>query len=359
MVGAGIAGASVAALLGRAGDEVTLVEKAKGQRTSGSPVDVRGGALPVVGELEVSSRLRQCDTGVHRVEFVNERGQVRARAAMRRDTDADIEISRSVLNKVLLDVAGEVAGIAFGESPVALVQDPGGVEATFSKGGSARFDLVIGADGQHSTVRRLAFGPELDYSRPFGLCIATVPVDAALITAPDVVQICNVPRACMSVHPAGGKPIAAFIFRVDAADQPLDIQDQRRILTQHFRHRGWRSLELLRALDDPDDVYFDAVTRVAVPRWSQGRVVLLGDAASSITILGEGCSMAIEGAGALAAALDEILDVPAALDAYEGVFRPRVTRQQRGAGYAASVLVPKTTAGIALRNAFVRLAGRV
>jgi 2-polyprenyl-6-methoxyphenol hydroxylase-like FAD-dependent oxidoreductase len=182
----------------------------------------------------------------------------------------------------------------------------------FESGRQSRFDLVVGTDGQHSTIRQLAFGPESQYARPLGLAIATAPVDPALVSAPDVVQICNVAGACMTVHPAGGQPGVAFIFRTDA-ERPTERDGQHRELEGRYAGRGWHSAELLAAARDAEDLYFDTVNRVSLPSWSRGRVVLLGDSASSITILGEGCSMAIAGAGSLANALTGTDDVDAAV----------------------------------------------
>lgn len=358
VVGGGIAGSTLATLLGRARHRVTLVERDAGQRSSGSPVDVRGSALPVVDQLAVTEALRTSDTGVNYVEFVDERGRRRARAMMRRSSAADIEISRSALNAILTTAAADVAEIVHGDGPAQLEADTAGVDVAFESGRQSRFDLVVGTDGQHSTIRQLAFGPESQYARPLGLAIATAPVDPALVSAPDVVQICNVPGACMAVHPAGDQPGVAFIFRTDA-ERPTERDGQQRELEGRYAGRGWRSAELLAAARDAEDLYFDTVNRVSAPSWSRGRVVLLGDSASSITILGEGCSMAIAGAGSLANALTGTDDVDAAVAAYEQDHQPRVAAAQRGVGYGASVLVPKTARGIGLRNLLVRVARRV
>lgn len=357
-MGGGIAGSTLATLLGRAGHRVTLVERDAGQRSSGSPVDVRGAAVPVVDRLAVTDDLRASDTGVTSVEFLDERGVRRARATMRRNSAADIEISRSTLNRVLIDAATDVAELVYGDGPAHLESDTSGVDVTFDSGRQSRFDLVVGADGQHSTVRRLVFGPESEYASPLGLAIATAPVATSLVSAPDVVQICNVPGGCMTVHPAGGHPVVAFIFRTDIG-RPVDRDRQQHELEQRYAGRGRCSVELLAAARTAEDLYFDTVNRVSVPTWSRGRVVLLGDSASSITILGEGCSMAVAGAGALADALAGTDDVDAAVAAYERDHRRRVTAAQRGAGYGASVLVPKTAGGIGLRNLLVRVARRV
>lgn len=359
VVGGGIAGASIATLLGRAGDRVTLVERDQGQRSSGSPVDVRGSALPVIERLGVASRLREADTGVRFVEFVDQRGRRRARAELRRGGSADIEIGRSALNGILFEAAAGVADVTFADGPERVVPGDEGVDVTFTSGAESRFDLVVGADGQHSTVRSLAFGPEHAYSRPLGLGIATVPVTHAPVSAPDVVQICNLPGASMSVHPAGGHPVAAFIFRTDDRAPAQGREAQQQLLQLHYRNRGWRSQELLQAVSDADDLYFDTVNRVDVPTWHRGRIILLGDAASSITILGEGCSMAIAGAGLLADTLSNVEEIDNALAAFERAHASEVRKKQRGAGYGASVLVPKTRAGIAVRNALLRIVKRV
>ena len=360
VVGGGIAGASTAIMLGRAGHGVTVVERDTQLRSSGSPVDVRGSARAWVERMGVAEQLREADTGVRRVTFVDESGRTRARAALRRSTSADFEVSRNALNEILMAAAAQVADITMADGPVRLVSDAGGVDVTFESGTESRYDVVVGADGQHSTVRRLAFGPESEYARPLGLGIATVPVDDGLVAAPDVVEIFNVPGACMSVHPAGGHPVAAFIWRTDDADPPRRRAQQQRVLERHFEDRGWLSSELLEAVHDSTrDLYCDTVSRVAVPHWSQGRVVLLGDAASSITILGEGCSMAITGAGRLTEALSNGDHRALAFGRYESVHRPEVTRKQRGAGIGASVLVPRTSRGIAARNLLVSIARRV
>ncbi|MGG5259200.1 FAD-dependent monooxygenase [Phycicoccus avicenniae] len=359
VVGGGVAGATAATLLGRAGNEVTLVERDQHRRSSGSPVDVRGSAVPVVRRLGLEERLRALDTGVTRLEFVDGRGRVRARAAVRRSSETDLELGRSALTGVLLEAAAEVAKVRFDTSPRALVQDEGGVEVTFEGGGTSRYDLVVGADGQHSRTRALVLGPEPGFTAPVGLGIATVPVDASLVDDPRTVRLHNVPGASLGIHPAGGHPVCAFIFRTDASAPPRSHEDQVAMVEHRYRSAGWRSAEMLQQLAAADDVYLDVVQRVAVPSWSRGRVVLLGDAASSITILGEGCSMAIAGAAVLADALAATPDTAAALADYERTHRPEVEQKQRGARLGAAVLVPRTAAGIALRDLAVALARRV
>jgi 2-polyprenyl-6-methoxyphenol hydroxylase-like FAD-dependent oxidoreductase len=354
VVGAGIAGSTAAALLGRDGHDVTLVERADTVRTSGAPVDVRDGAIDVARRLGVEAVLRAADTGVRRVAFVDRDGRRVAETPTRGPGDTDIEIARARLGGVLLASAADVADVVLGEGPENLTADDDGVDVALG-GGGRRFDLVIGADGQHSTVRRLAWGPEDHYRRSVGLGIATVPASADV--EPDVVLLHNEPGTSTGIHPAGGSPIASFIFRTRAREAPRGPAERTRMLRERYAGVGWRAGELLEHLDERDDVYFDVVARVGVPSWTSGRVTLLGDAASSVTILGEGSSMAMVGAACLADALREAPDVATALARYETAHRPVVARRQRGAGLGAAFLAPRTRLGITARDGLVRLQG--
>ena len=103
-----------------------------------------------------------------------------------------------------------------------------------------------------------------------------------------------------------------------------------------------------------DDFYFDAVSKVALPSWSAGRVVLLGDAAASVSLFGDGSSLAIAGARTLAATLAEGEHVTA-FRRYEAEHRRRTDARGRGAGLVAAMLIPKTRAGILARNTAARL----
>ncbi len=357
IIGAGIGGAAAAVLLARSGHRVTVVERAGQTRSSGSPVDVRGTALEVARRLGVIDQLRAADTGVRRVEFVDRNGRPRASARLRSPDSPDIEIARAELGRVLVDRLSDDAELVMGETPIAIAQDASGVDLRFSRMPDRRFDLVIGADGQHSTTRGLVWGSESGYRRSIGLAIATVRLDLEL--DPELVLIHNEPGVSLALHPAGGQPGAAFIFRSELAEAPANRAEQQRLLETQYAGVGWRSNELLGAARQREELYFDVVSRVHVPRWSIGRIGLLGDASSSVTILGEGSSMALLGAARLTDALAETDDLVLGLERYEAAHRPEVERLQRGVRLGTGVLVPTTRAGIAMRNLLVRVARKV
>lgn len=168
IVGAGIAGTAAASFLARRGHEVTVVERAGASRSSGSPVDIRGGALEVVRPLGAESALRARDTGTRTVAFVDRLGRVISRMRLRSAPD-DIEIARADLAAVLTDAADDAVAFRFGETFTALTPDDHGVDVAFATGRQERFDLVVGADGQHSATRRALWDPRRGVHLPRGL----------------------------------------------------------------------------------------------------------------------------------------------------------------------------------------------
>jgi 2-polyprenyl-6-methoxyphenol hydroxylase-like FAD-dependent oxidoreductase len=356
VIGAGIAGAAAGAFLGRSGHRVTVVERSAGVRSSGSPVDIRGDALGVVRALGLEAALRERDTGARTIAFVARDGRAFTTIGMRRGA-ADIEIPRTGLAAMLTAAAGGVAEVRHDDTFDTLEADASGVDVRFTSGGHERFDLVIGADGQNSATRRALWGDAgAGLRRAPRLAIATAPLPLR-IDDPSRIEMYNEPGRSLTVHPAGGYPGVAFIFRTDAA--PVGREAQLALLHDVYGASGWRAAEFLAALEDAPDLYFDRVRRVSADSWSQGRVALLGDAASSLTILGEGSSMALLGAARLDAALRGAPDIASALAAYEARHRPAVARAQTGATLGAAFLVPAGAATLGIRNLLARMVRRI
>ena len=358
--GAGVAGPTLAYWLARAGFRPTVVERANGQRSSGNPVDVRGPALPVVEQMGLVDALRAAATQATGMRFVDSSGRLSRRMSMpatRNPTRApEVEVPRADLARILYQAARDDAEFVYDDTVTRLDQDHGGVDVTFERGPARRFDLVVGADGLHSAVRRLAFGPERDFVRNLGVYVATTPLGEPPEEPHDVL-LYNTPGRLVAVHPVRGEAGVAFIFRHPAVPgfDHLDSAQHRRILAEAYAgERGWRVPELLARAQQADDLYFDAVSKVVLPSWSAGRVVLLGDAAASVSLFGDGSSMAIAGARTLAAALAEG-DHVAAFQRYEAEHRRRTDLRGRGAGLVAAMLIPKSRAGIVTRNAVARL----
>jgi 2-polyprenyl-6-methoxyphenol hydroxylase-like FAD-dependent oxidoreductase len=347
--GAGIAGATAAYWLAKGGFEVTVVEQARGTRSSGSPVDVRGAAVEVAERMGVMAQIREATTDVRDMVFVNAGGHAVSRVDMRTTwaEPGDVELPRGDLAAILRDAVPDDVEFVFGDSVASLEQDADGVTAVFASGPVRRFDLVIGADGAHSVVRALAFGPESDYVTHLGVYVATLPLDGE--TGTDFVMY-NTPGRAVAIHPARRHPIAAFMFRAPqiAHFDHRDLDQHKRLLCDAYAGAGWRVPELLDRVRAADDLYFDSVSRVQMPTWSRGRIGLVGDAASCVSLFGDGSSLAMTGAFTLAESLADA--IRSGLQVYEARHRPQRAAKEDSVTLATKLFIPATTAGIAFRN---------
>jgi 2-polyprenyl-6-methoxyphenol hydroxylase-like FAD-dependent oxidoreductase len=362
--GAGIAGSTLAYWLARHRIHPTVIEHAAGLRSSGSPVDVRGQAVDVAEQMGVMPRIRQAGTDVTATSFVNAKGKrvgrVNMRALQQAAGSREVELPRGDLAAILYQASRDDAEFLFHDAIVALDQDEHGVSVTFEHTQPRRFDLVIGADGLHSAVRRLAFGPESDFVQHMGLYVATVRLDGldGLIEPGREVVMYNTPGRAAAIHPSRGDALAFFAFRSPAVPD-FDYRDtaqHKRLLAAAFQDGGWRVPELLERVQAASDLYFDSVSQVGVRPWWHGRIVLVGDAASCVSLFGDGSSLAMAGAFTLAQELAASPnDHRLAFRRYEASHRTLVDPRQRNVARGASLLIPATRPGILARNLATRL----
>ncbi len=284
--GAGIAGCTLAHWLTRNGHAVTVVERSGSLRSSGSPVDVRGPAIDVVERMNIARRLREVSIRLKGMTLLDSGGRRVARvdiAALRSSiVPKDMELARGDLARILHEASANDADYVFGDSIKSLAQDELGVDVTFERSRPRRFDLVIGADGLHSIVRRLAFGPDSEFVQHAGLYAATISLPASS-DAEGEMFLLNTPGKLAALHPCQGVPLAYFIFwhpEISEFDD-TDLNQHKRILEKTFAGIDWRVPEFLDAVRVARDMYFDSVARVDVAKWARGRIALLGDASSS------------------------------------------------------------------------------
>jgi 2-polyprenyl-6-methoxyphenol hydroxylase-like FAD-dependent oxidoreductase len=355
--GAGVAGLSLGRDLGMRGHDVTIVERADRLRGNGSPIDVRGDAIEVAGKMGILPAIRDARIRMtEQVHFVDENGTAVGRLpADIGDSPDDIEITREDLTRILAEALPGLVDLRLGESVHAIADHDDRVEVGFASGDSARFDLVLGADGMHSAVRRLVFGPERDWIRHLGLyvAIADLPGEAD----PDADRI-N-PMFSYPGHLAGiarfkDKAIGLLMFASDPIDYDYrDVEAQKNILFDRFAGgRAWRIQTILDAVRADPDVYFDSVSQIHMPTWHRGRVALVGDAAHCASPLaGRGTSLAMTGAQFLAEELERAEgDHLTAFPRYEARQRPYVEFAQSTVEGGAALLVPPTEEAIVARN---------
>jgi 2-polyprenyl-6-methoxyphenol hydroxylase-like FAD-dependent oxidoreductase len=357
--GAGIAGETLAYWLARHGLRPTVVERAPALRTGGNGVDVRDHAIEVAERMGIMARIRAAAADVGGITFVDGAGRDVARIDMSGLGSADeVEIMRGDLVALLHEAAGTGVEHIFGDSIRTLTEDADGVSVSFESGETRRFDLVVGADGPHSTVRRLAFGPPERFVRHLDHYFAFANADPAL-GEDRRVTMHNVPGKMAGLYRSGNHAQAKsyFIFRsAPLAYDHRDVEAQRRLLRAAFEQEtSWRVRELLDgALADPG-CYFDALSQVRMPSWSSGRVALVGDAAHcAAPVSGAGAELSIVGAYRLAGEIATAADHRTAFRRYEEGHRPLVERKQR-IGPNVRLMVPKSRLGMWARNTFTRL----
>jgi 2-polyprenyl-6-methoxyphenol hydroxylase-like FAD-dependent oxidoreductase len=355
--GAGVAGPALAYWLGRNGADVTVVEVAPVLRASGFAVDFRGPThLGVLGKMGVLDELQRAQTHGGAMSCVDEHGREIFRLPAE-FAGGDIEVYRRDLSRVLHEHSAGRAEYVFGDAITNLVQTDDAVRVDFARSASRTVDLVVGADGLHSGVRRLALGAESRFVRHLGFYLAgwDLPND---VDAGPTPQQYNVPGRMASIRADLRHPDRATAFVVFAS--PLlncdwhDVEQHKKIVIDTFTGLRWHVPRLLGALGDAQDVYFDSISRVTVPRWSSGRVVLLGDAAWGVTLGGMGVGTGIVGAYVLAGELAAARgDHRTALTAYENRMRGYAARWQRSAN-PGQFLAPPTATRLWMRNTMFR-----
>lgn len=355
-----MAGLSTGITLGDTGHDVTIVERANHLRVNGSPIDIRGGAIKIADKMGVLEgiRARRVDMS-ERVQFVGSRGELLAEMPDSEFNDCpdDTEIPREDLADVLRAALDPSTSLRFGESIAELRDDGDGVDVRFASGEQQRYDIVVGADGMHSTTRRLVFGPEDQFLRHLGfyVALADLPGLAPRKDQPDRRNpMYNFPGHMIGIATYRDKALGVFMFRSSWIDYGYhDLDAQKKILLDAFAgHTEWKIPDLLDAATRDNELYFDSVSQIHMPSWHSGRVVLVGDSAYCASPLsGRGTSLAMTGAWLLAEAFrDHPDDVAAAFDQYEREQLPHVTYAQGTAAPGGDVLVPATQQEIDARN---------
>jgi 2-polyprenyl-6-methoxyphenol hydroxylase-like FAD-dependent oxidoreductase len=361
--GASIAGPTLAYWLHHHGFAVTVVERAGAVRGGGYPIDVRGTALGVVERMGLLPAVRASHVDSRRLTFLGPDGTTAATVGAEALTGGregrDVELPRGDLTSLLYGAVRDDVEFVFGDSVTALDEDADGVDVTFASGARRRFDLVVGADGLHSGTRALAFGPEEGFHRYLGYCFAgwSMPNEFGMSHEG---AVWSVPGRGALIY-AVGESDQVYGFLAFTRDTPpfeafRDPQAQRDLVAARYADDVvWRVPRLVAAMREADDLFFDVVSQIRMPRWSVGRVGLVGDAAHAPSFLsGQGSSLALVGAYVLAGELAAAATHQEGFARYERRLRDYVAQNQALADGGQTVVVPRTAEDIAARDAALR-----
>lgn len=363
IVGAGIAGPTLAYWLQHYGFTPTLIEHAPQLRTGGYLIDFWGVGYDVAERMGVLPVLEREAYRAEEVRIVDDHGRriagfgvelIRAAAGNRFFSLPRGELARHLYHSV--DGAIETC---FGETITSISDDAGGVSVTFAHAEPRRFELVVGADGLHSTVRTLRFG-DAGFERYLGYYTAAFTTTGYPHRTEGAYVGYSVPGGQIARYALRDDRSAFFFIFAQPTELAIphgDTAAQKRVLHERFEGQGWECDQILEALDSASDLYFDTVSQIRLLHWSRGRVALVGDAAHAPSLLaGQGAALAMAGAYVLAHALHLAEgDHDMAFLEYERRFKPFVEAKQRAATRFGWWFAPRTRLGILLRNLTTKL----
>lgn len=361
--GAGIAGPTLAYWLIRAGVTPTVVEREPTLRTGGYVIDFWGLGYDVAERMGLTNDLDRVGYHTREMRIVGEDGERLAgfgTAVFRELTGGRfVTVRRGDLAALLMAKVEDRCEVIFGDEIVSAAENPEGVEARFSRSAPRRFDLVIGADGLHSRVRGLAFGPEEHFELPLGYVVAAFETQGYRPRDENVFVIHNEPGLMLARFALkDDRTLFLFVLAVQPgeAEDAEGTPEQKALLAARCSSMRWEAARILSALRATTNLYFDRVSQVRLERWSKGRIALVGDAAFCPSLLaGQGSALAMAAAYVLAGELArEGANHVQSFDRYESLLRSFLDAKQRGARKFASAFAPRTRIGLFLRNALIR-----
>ena len=357
ITGASVAGNALAWWLGRAGCDVTVVERAPAFRDGGQNVDVRGVGREVLRRMGLEQAALYGGTGEEGTAWIDADGRIKAQFLTDEHSGdgptAEMEILRGDLARLLYEPAPEHAIYRFGDSVAAIDDREDAAHVTFVSGTTGSYDAVVIAEGVGSATRGLVFPGE---NRPRWMDLTI-----AYFTIP---RVADDDRLWRWYHAPGGRSVSLrpdrhgttramlTVQKPPAGEQDWGAERQKAWLRETFADAGWQAGRVLAGMTGTQDFYFDVLRQVRMPRWSKGRVALTGDAAWCVTPIGGlGTTLAVTGGRVLAGEMVRTGDLAAAFAAYERALRPMVEEAQGVPGFSTRLANPHSRWGIAALHA--------
>ena len=359
--GVGIAGPTLAFWLKRGGFEPTLLERAPGVRSGGYVIDFWGLGYDIAERMGLTGAIEHVGYHIREMRIVDENGRRIAGFGTRvfRELTGGrfVTLGRSDLSRLLFDKVGGATETIFGDEVVSLQEHSDAVEVQFRNSQTRRFGLVIGADGLHSTVRRLMFGSQDRFETHLGYYVAAFEVNGYRPRDENVYIVYNKPGRMFgrfALH--DDRTLFLFVFAFDGTSQDLNTAEQKAILRERFGEGSWECPRVLAELDRIENLYFDRVSQIKMECWSRGRVALVGDAAFCVSLMaGQGAALAMTAAYVMAGELVKASGRhEEAFRNYEALLRGYIGSKQRGAERFSSAFAPRTRWGLFMRNQVIK-----
>jgi 2-polyprenyl-6-methoxyphenol hydroxylase-like FAD-dependent oxidoreductase len=345
----------------RGGHDVTLIETAPRFRTGGYVIDFWGLGYRIAQKMGIEKEVREAGYQVQELRSVDGKG--RAAASLTVDPIREVtgglytSVARGDLAAAIYRTVETDIETMYSDSITAIEGRTDCLAVTFENSAPRVFDMVVGADGLHSNVRNLVFGPESSFEHYLGCQVAACVLDGYRPRDELTYVTHNLPgRQIGRFALDGDRTLVLFIFRSSTPDIPDTPELCKKLLRSQFGDGDWECAQILDALDGVDDLYFDVVSQVRLERWTSGRVALIGDAAACVSLLaGEGTGLAMVEAYVLAGELARANgNISEACIAYDSLLHGFLEEKQRGAMRFISFFAARTNLGIWLRNQAMR-----
>ncbi|WP_027658875.1 FAD-dependent monooxygenase [Salinispora fenicalii] len=350
--GAGIAGLALAHRLHHHGWEVQIVDHAPGPREQGYMIDFFGPGYAALTAMGLRPNLRRFASPVDSFRYIDSRGRTTVRVDytfFARALDGEFaSIMRPALERMLRESLNDQVDIRYNVT----IDRIHGDRAELSDGTAVEADVIVGADGIHSHVRSLVFGPERNYLRYLGMHTAAYVFEDPAVFAQvrgQFVLTETLNRQLGLYGLADGRVAVFALHRRDDAGLP---EDPREVLCRTYTGMGDLVERAVVNCPGPEAVYYDQVAQIDAARWTEGRVALVGDAAYAVSLIaGQGASLGIAGAYLLAERLQAAGSVQEGLADYERRWRPIIrTTQQAARDRVTEWFLPTSSAKLLARR---------
>ncbi|EED15717.1 FAD-binding monooxygenase, putative [Talaromyces stipitatus ATCC 10500] len=361
--GAGITGNALAFWLSKIGHKITVIEHFPDLRATGLQLDLRGPGIQVLRKMGLEETFRRSTVKEQGMKLVDKKGRSWGYFSANRSGEGlqslttDFEIMRGDLCRLLYDATKVHVTYKFGMHAISIEQNTYFAEVTFSNGAQERFDIVIGADGQGSRTRKMMLDSEVTdgtlRADPFQTLGAfagyfTVQEDIRKDEGYDATMYMTTKSRGIMTRRHDPHKYQAYLFCSTDSSERLksskkgDIIKEKEGFKEVFHGTGWRSEEILKALETSDDFYCERIGVIVLDHWSPGRIALVGDAAYCPSVMtGMGTSCGMTGAYVLAGEIarhygnqskagTESNAITAAFNSYERKLRPLMTQVQKG-----------------------------
>ncbi len=362
--GAGIAGPTLAFWLSAQGSEPVIVESAPALRAGGYVIDFWGLGYDIAERMGLLPQINDAGYHMRELRIVDDKDQRVSGFGIGVFNELTggryVTLARSDLSRLLFGKIKDRTEIIFDDEIVGLDERPDKVAVRFRSGSERNFDLVVGADGLHSQVRRLAFGHQDNFEKRLGHLVAAFDAAGYRPRDEDAYVMYGRPGQMLGrVALRGDRTLFLFVFVNDGDAFPVTRELQKRLLCERYRGAGWECPQILDELSRAREIYFDRVSQIRMSRWSRGRIALIGDAAFCVSLLaGQGSALAMVSAYVLAGELERANGrYRDAFFAYETRLRAYIEQKQRAAARFASAFAPRTRLGIGFRNLVVKAFG--